>query len=120
MAVVPSNLAVRLSTAFVGIPVILSLLYLAPPWAFYLLVLGVALVGVRELFGMTHQRDPISQAVGVVVSAAASLAVYLRSDDPDTILGVAVTVPLVALLFTVARPGVVETAGPRAYALAAG
>jgi phosphatidate cytidylyltransferase len=120
VAVEPSNLAVRLSTAFVGIPVILSLLYLAPPWAFYLLVLAVALVGVHELFAMTHERDPISQAVGVVVSAVASITVYLRSDDPGAVLGVAVTVPLAALLFTVARPGPVETAGLRAFALAAG
>jgi hypothetical protein len=35
----------RLATAAVGVPIILSLLYIAPPWAFYLLVLPAALVG---------------------------------------------------------------------------
>ena len=60
-----SNLAIRLATAAVGVPLILVLLYAAPPWAFYLLVLPVALVGVRELFKMTHPGDSASQAVGV-------------------------------------------------------
>ena len=116
----PSNLAVRLATAAVGVPIILSLLYLAPPWAFYLLVLGVSLVGASEFFAMTHHHDRVAQSVGVVVSAAASLAVYLRSDDPTAVLAVAVMVPLGGLLFTVARPGVVETAGLRALALGMG
>lgn len=115
-----SNLAARLATAFVGVPVILSLLYLAPPWAFYLLVLAVALVGVRELFVMTHQGDRIAQAFGVFVSAAASLTLYLRADDASAVLCVTVAVPLGALLFTVARPGDVETAGSRVFALGTG
>jgi len=79
MPAVPSNLAVRLATAFVGVPAILSLLYLAPPWAFYLLVLAVSLVGVHELFGMTHQHDMLAQSVGVLVSAAGSLAATTRA-----------------------------------------
>ena len=120
MPAVPSNLAVRLATAFVGVPVILSLLYLAPPWAFYLLVLAVSLVGVHELFALTHQRDILAQSVGVLVSAAGSLAVYLRSDDASAVLGVAVGVPLTALLFTLVRPGAVETAATRAFALGTG
>ena len=115
-----SNLAARLATAFVSVPVILSLLYLAPPWAFYLLVLAVSLVGVHELFAMTHQGDGIAQAVGVLGSAAASLTVYLRSEDATAVLCVAVTVPLAALLFTVVRPGDLETAGTRAFALGTG
>jgi phosphatidate cytidylyltransferase len=120
MAAVPSNLAVRLATAFVSVPVLLSLLYLAPPWAFYLLVLAVSLVGVHELFAMTHQRDILAQSVGVLVSAAGSLTVYLRSDDASAVLGVAVGVPLTALLFTLARLGAVETAATRAFALGTG
>jgi phosphatidate cytidylyltransferase len=115
-----SNLAARLATAFVSVPVILSLLYLAPPWAFYLLVLAVSLVGVHELFAMTHRGDGVAQGVGVFGSAAASLTVYLRSNDASAVLCVAVAVPLGALLFTVARPGDVETAGTRAFAMGTG
>jgi phosphatidate cytidylyltransferase len=120
MAAKPSNLAVRLGTALVAVPVILALLYLAPPWAFYVLVLGVSLVGAQELFAMTHQSDRVAQAAGVVLSAAASVAVYLRPADPSALLVVLAGVPLAGLLFTLVRPRAIETAALRAFALGAG
>lgn len=115
-----SNLAIRLATAAVAVPVILGLLYGGPPWAFYLLVLPVALVGVRELFVMTHPDDAVSQAVGVVVSACASLAIYFRGEDPRTLATVLVAVPMVGPVFTLARLGKIETAALRACALGFG
>jgi phosphatidate cytidylyltransferase len=120
MAIEASNLVIRLATAAVAVPVILGLLYVAPPWAFYLLVLPVALVGVRELFTMTHPDDALSQAVGVVVSACASLAVYLHGDDARTLATVLVAVPMVGPVFTLVRLGKVETAALRACALSFG
>jgi phosphatidate cytidylyltransferase len=116
----PSNLAIRLATAAVMVPVILGLLYLAPPWAFYLLVVAVALVGMRELFGMTHPGDKTSQGVGVAVSAAASVAIYLYGEDPRVVATVLVAVPLFGPLFTLARLGAIETAAFRACALGFG
>ena len=116
----PSNLAIRLATAAVMVPVILGLRYLAPPWAFYLLVVAVALVGMRELFGMTHPGDKTSQGVGVAVSAAASVAIYLYGEDPRVVATVLVAVPLFGPLFTLARLGAIETAAFRACALGFG
>jgi len=116
----PSNLAIRLATAAVMVPVILGLLYLAPPWAFYLLVVAVALVGMREFFGMTHPGDKTSQGVGVAVSAAASVAIYLYGEDPRVVATVLVAVPLFGPLFTLARLGAIETAAFRACALGFG
>jgi phosphatidate cytidylyltransferase len=95
MASRTSNLAIRLATAAVCVPIILGLLYRAPPWAFYLLVLTVALIGVRELLSMTHPGDAAAQAVGVVVSAAASVAVFLHGEDARTLVTVLVAVPMV-------------------------
>ncbi len=115
-----SNLAVRLATAAVMVPVILGLLYLAPPWAFYLLVVAVALVGVQELFSMTHPGDPVSQAFGVIVAAAASAAVYVWGEDARVLATVLVTVPLLGPLFTLARLGKIETVALRACALGFG
>jgi phosphatidate cytidylyltransferase len=120
MASGTSNLAVRLATAAVCVPVILGLLYRAPPWAFYLLVVAVALVGVRELFLMTHPGDAISQTVGVLVSAAASVAVYTRGEDARTLATVLIVVPMVGPLFTLVRLGPMETAALRACALGFG
>jgi phosphatidate cytidylyltransferase len=114
-----SNLAVRLLTAAVGVPIILALTCAAPPWAFYLLVLVVSLAGARELLMMTHPRDRVAQWAGVVLSAAASLTVYLRPDDPSALLAVLVIVPLAGLLFTIARLGAIETAALRAFAFGA-
>jgi phosphatidate cytidylyltransferase len=116
----PSNLAMRLATAAVMVPVILGLLYPGPPWSFYLLVLAVTLVGMREFFGMTHPGDPISQAVGVAVSALASVAIYLWGEDPRVIATVLVVTPLFGPLFTLARLGSIETAALRACALGFG
>jgi phosphatidate cytidylyltransferase len=115
-----SNLAIRLTTAAVAVPVILGLLYAGPPWSFYLLVLLVALVGVRELFMMTHPDDGASQAVGLVVSACASLAIYFHGDDARTLATVLVAVPMVGPVFTLARLGRIETAALRACALGFG
>jgi phosphatidate cytidylyltransferase len=115
-----SNLAIRLATAGVMVPVILGLLYVAPPWAFYLLVLVVALVGSRELFLMTHPGDAVSQGVGILVSGLASLAVYIAGDDPRVPLTLLVVVPLFGPLFTLVRLGKIETAALRACALGFG
>ena len=120
MAEAPSNLVVRVATAVVGLPLVLALTYLAPPWAFYVVVLAIALIGAHELLAMTHPQDPTAQWAGVLVSGAASLTVYLRHDDPRALTAVMVAVPLVGLVITLARVGAMETAALRAFALGSG
>src|SRR5579859_1569483 len=120
MAAAPSNLALRIATAAVGVPVILALLYLAPAWAFYLLVLAASLIGVRELFAMTHPGDPVAQFLGLAVSVATSLAVYAFPADARVLLTVLVVVPALGPVITLARLGAVETAALRACALGFG
>ena len=115
-----SNLVMRLATAAVGVPIILSLVYIAPPWAFYLLVLAAVLVGAQELFAMTHPADRISQAVGVLASALVSAAVYFRGDDARVLLTMLVVLPVFGPVFTLARLGSIETAAFRACALGFG
>lgn len=115
-----SNLALRLVTAGIWVPVILGLLFLAPPWAFFLLVLGAALVGAHELFAMTHPKDRMSQGLGVLISLAASLTVYLWPDDPRSLLAVLVVVPVSGPILTLARLRPIETAGLRACAMGFG
>src|ERR1700678_90369 len=103
MAAAPSNLALRLATAAVMVPIILGLLFLAPPWAFYVLVLPIALVGVHELYKMTHPDDTVARWIGIAISALASIAVYLGGDDPRVLITVLVTVPLTGPLVTLVR-----------------
>jgi phosphatidate cytidylyltransferase len=120
MSAPASNLALRLATAVVAVPIILALVFPAPPWAFYLLVLGASLVGVRELFAMTHPGDALVQALGVVVSAAASLVVYFFPGDARALLTLLIVVPLIGPLVTLVRLGAVETAALRACAFGFG
>src|SRR5580704_15751661 len=120
MAAPASNLALRLATAAVGVPVILALVFPAPPWAFYALVLGASLVGVRELYAMTHPRDSFAQAVGLAVSASSSVALYMFPDEPRVLLTILVAVPLLGPLVTLARLGAIETAALRASAFGFG
>ena len=115
-----SNLAMRLATAAVGVPVILVLLYVAPPWAFFLLVLATGAVGVRELLGMTHPEDSVSRGAGILISLAISIGVYEGADQPRMLLALLAAVPLAGLLVTLGRLGRMETAALRAFALGAG
>ena len=120
MAGAASNLAMRLATAAIGVPAVLALLYVAPPWAFYLVVLGTTVVGTFELLAMSHPLDRLSRWAGVALAVSASLVVYFRREDPHALLALLVALPLVALLLTLARLGDIETAALRAFAMASG
>jgi phosphatidate cytidylyltransferase len=121
VAVTKSNLAIRLLTAAAGAPAILALLYLGPPWGFYLLVLPCALIGCSELFAMTHPVDRVARALGVAVAGAASIAVYAFGvRDPRVLLAVLVVVPALGPIVTLFRLGEISTAALRACALGFG
>ncbi len=116
----PSNLAMRLLTAVVAVPAILALLYLAPPWGFYALVFPAAMVGSAELFAMTHPRDRMAQAIGVLIAGTASASVYFFGDDPRVLVTLLVMVPIMGPFVTLARLGNISTAALRACALGFG
>jgi phosphatidate cytidylyltransferase len=115
-----SNLTLRLATAAVAVPIILALIFVAPPWAFYLLVLAALLVGVREIFVMTHPNDTFSQGLGVGLGAIASIAVFLGTGDPRVLVTVLVAIPVLGPILTLARLGAIETAALRACAMGFG
>jgi phosphatidate cytidylyltransferase len=121
VAVTKSNLAVRLLTAAAGAPAILALLYLGPPWGFYLLVLPTALIGCSELFAMTHPGDRTARIAGVAVAGGASIAVYAFGvQDPRVLLTVLVVVPALGPLVTLFRLGDISSAALRGCALGFG
>lgn len=113
-----SNLTVRLLTAAVGVPAIISLLYLVPPWGFYLLVITCISIGSWELLAMTHPDDKVSRVFGLVLCQAVSLVVYLELHDARVLVALLVGIPTVALLFTLFRLGDMSTAAVRAFGLA--
>jgi phosphatidate cytidylyltransferase len=117
LAKAPSNLAVRLATAAVAVPVLLWLIYIAPHWAFFLLALAASLIGAYELFGMTHAGDAIARAIGLALTAGVSLGVYFGGHDPRLTMTVLVITPLAGPLVTLVRLGDMSTAAFRAFAM---
>jgi len=115
-----SNLAARFLVAVVFVPAILALLYVVPPIGFYLLTLAAAMVAGYELFGMVSNGDTVARVYGIVAAAAVSLAVWFFGKDPRVYITVLALVPLVGLLFPLARLGDVQTAGLRSSTFAFG
>jgi phosphatidate cytidylyltransferase len=114
------NLLTRFATAVVMVPLMLAMLYLAPPIVFFLFVLLATVVGAVEFFKMTHPGDSAAQGVGVVTSVGVSLVLYFLLDDPRALLAVALGVPMIAILTPLWRLGDIETAALRTCAGAFG
>ncbi|UQA63316.1 phosphatidate cytidylyltransferase [Polyangium aurulentum] len=115
-----SNLATRFLTAAVGIPAILALLYLGPPWGFALFIGVAILVGALELFGMTHDKDAPSRVIGVAITLGVFAVLWLFGADPRVLVGVMLLLPIVALFVTLARLGAIETSALRAMSMGFG
>ena len=116
----PSNLAIRVATALVAVPLILLLLYRGPAWGFFVLVFAAALIGATELFAMTHPKEPSSRLVGVALAATTSVALYAGSGDARVVATILVTVPLLGPLLTLTALGDMSTAAFRGFAMAMG
>lgn len=108
-----SNLVVRIGTAVVGVPAILALLYLAPPWGIFALVAAAACVGALELMQMTWPGDRVAQAVGVLLTLAVSVCVYFFTNDARVLLTVMLLAPLLGLLLPLWRLGNIATGALR-------
>lgn len=114
------NLAVRLLTAAVAVPLILLLLYRGPAWGLYPVALFASMVGAWELFGMTHKEDPFGRVVGLVVTAVVSVCAWLFGHDARAVIALMSLVPLAGPMITLARLGDLETAAMRAATLGFG
>lgn len=111
-----SNLAVRLLTAAVFVPLMLLLLYRGPAWGLYCVVFPATLLGTYELVAMTHRGDRLSQALAVMLAAAASVALYFGS-DPRWAVTVLAVAPVAGPVLTLLRLGDVKTAALRAVTM---
>lgn len=114
------NLAMRLLTAAVAVPIILLLLYKGPDWSLFLVVLAATAVGAFELFGMTHPNDTASRAFGISLTLGASAVTYLGGNNPKVLVTALIAAPLLGPLWTLVRLGDMKTAALRALAMSAG
>lgn len=106
------NLALRLGTAAVFVPLILYLLYWGPSWGFVVLVGSVCVLGAAELYRMVAPRQPVVSAWGVLASMAVFLCFAIA---PETrVLGLVVTALVCGgMLISLATPEPIDTAAQR-------
>lgn len=114
-----SNLAVRLLTAAVGIPIILWMLYLAPPLVWSAFVIAASSVGAAELAGMTLKGDRVLQA-WLVLATMATVAVVTLTARADVLLTAMAGIVLSGALLVLARPDPLPSAAARMGWLLAG
>ncbi|HYQ26533.1 MAG TPA: hypothetical protein VER04_04915, partial [Polyangiaceae bacterium] len=105
-----SNLKVRLLTAAVVVPPLMWLLFLGPPWGFFVLVLVAAAISADELFRMTHPGDGVARAIGILSTLAVAVSLYRWSNDPRLLITLLFGAPLVGLMVPLWRLGEIPTA----------
>ncbi len=115
-----ANLAIRVATAAVGVPLILALLYKGPTWGFFCLTLPAALIAAWEFFSMTHPEDKPSRFIGLVLTAAVATVLFLFTNDPKMLTALIAVAPLLGTLVTLVRLGEIRTAALRACAMGFG
>lgn len=122
MLLVPavSNLAQRLLTAAVGIPILLALIYPAPAWVWVLFVMGVAAVSAHEYYRIVVADSRRMPWVGVLGSWAIIAPVSFFTEDPRVWISVTAGLPLLALLTMLVNPGEMAQVPRRAGLLALG
>jgi phosphatidate cytidylyltransferase len=108
-----SNLAIRLTTAAVVVPLLLVLLFRGPAWGFSLVATAAAGLAALEIFRMTHLGDGVSQGFGVVSTASVTGLLTLIDPDPKLTLGALVGIPLLGALVPLVRLGDIRTAALR-------
>jgi phosphatidate cytidylyltransferase len=108
-----SNLAIRLLTAAVAVPLLLVLLFRGPAWGFSLVATAAAGIAALEIFRMTNPADGVSQGFGVVSTAAVTGLLALIDPDPKIMFGALVGIPLACAMVPLARLGDIRTAALR-------
>jgi phosphatidate cytidylyltransferase len=96
-----SNLAVRVATAAIAVPLLLVLLLWrdpVAPWVWFGVTLLVACGGALEVLNMTHRRATEARVVGVLMTAAVHAGIYVGHDDPRWLLSLLFLTPIVGLL----------------------
>lgn len=108
-----SNLAIRLLTAAVAGPLILTLLYLGPAWGWLAFVAFATAVGAMELYGMTHPGDRVSQVILTIVTLAVMGVLWHFGANAKALLTMVLLLPILSTMLVLLRLGEIPTAALR-------
>lgn len=109
---VRSNLAMRLLTAAVWIPLLLYSLFAGPRWLFPSMTAIVCTLGAFELFAMTAPAHPLLRVWGVAATLLVLGPISGVADEAWLVATVVVTV-CGGLLASLVQPAPIESAGLR-------
>lgn len=118
--VAKSNLAVRLLTSAVAVPLLLVLMFKGPALGWALLIFAATAVAAQELYAMTAPGDRVAQVFGILATLSVALIVYFATADARAILTLGVVLPLVELLVPLFRVKDIANSGLRMMTLVAG
>lgn len=107
-----SNLAVRLLTAAVGIPIILWMLFLAPSWVWSSIAVLTAAVAASELATMTLKEQRPLQ-LWMVLSTSGVTAVMVFVPQADALISTFFAVSITGAVASLLRPDPMNTASGR-------
>ena len=111
------NLALRLGTAAVLVPVLIALIAWREPLGWAAVVAWAVQTGLYEFFKIVEADAPGLRAPGMAIGGALALGIYVLPGHALSLLG---AVPLVAFAVTLVRPGELRTAPARVGLLALG
>lgn len=111
--VAKSNLTLRLLSAAVAGPLILSLLYYGPAWGWFAFVSVAAAIGARELYGMTHPGDRVSQAVLTLITLGVMAVLWFYGMNAKALLTLIFLLPIASTMLVLVRLGEIPTAALR-------
>lgn len=110
-----SNLASRLITAGIALPILFYLLYWGPQWVW----LSITLLGVGaaawEALGMTHPNDRVARGIGAAQTLGLAIGAYVYSGDARMLLTLLIASTVLGLLVPLWRLGDVPTAAVRVF-----
>ena len=113
------NTLTRFATAAIGIPILLWLMFIGPPWAFLLLVLAAVARGGHELMRMTMVGAPLLHLWGVLATVGIAAA-HLLAPDARVLATLILPHAAIATIASLSKPQPTEAAGMRLAWLLAG
>lgn len=116
-----SNLAARLLTAAVLIPVLVVAILWTNPIAVWALVFIATFLGLREYYNMTLANEPVSErAFGVAIGMGFGAVVYWCDNSPHAILAAIAAVAVASFVFYLFRHRDMQTVAPRVAQMISG
>ena len=119
-SVAKSNLAVRVLTSAVAVPLLLGLLFFGPSLGWAALIFVATAAAAIELYAMTVPGDRVAQSFGVIATLGVALTLYFATHDARVILTLAILLPLVEYLVPLFRVRDIPSSALRMMTLAAG